>query len=619
MNCKGRVRRWEYHKKGSDTIMQTNLRYWEYYNMTDTFTDLYEKSKEGKSFDRLYDIITSRENILLAFRTIKSNKGSKTEGTDGKTIEDIKSMEDEEIVNEIRRILKNYQPKKVRRVFIPKPNGDKRPLGIPSIMDRIIQQCFKQVLEPIAEAKFYNHSYGFRPLRSTHHAIARTQHLINRANLHYVVDIDIKGFFDNINHTRLIKQLWNIGIQDKQVLKIISKMLKAEIEGEGVPNKGTPQGGILSPLLSNIVLNDLDQWIAGQWENFETNHKYANNGKKIRAIKKTNLKEGYIVRYADDFKIMCRDWKTAQKWFHAVRLYLKDRLKLDISPEKSQIVNLRRRKSEFLGFTIWAEKKKKKHVAQTGVIGKKKQEIKQKYKEYVKRIRNSPTVQNVRLFNSFVLGVHNYFKKSTMVNIEFSRIAYNLSKFTYNHLKQIGKYEIPKEPSEVYKKFYRNSYRTHKVAGIYLFPIADIKTSNNMNFSQELTPYTIEGRAKIHKRLKPDVAYEINRLMQSNIPDRTTEYMDNRISRYSMKNGKCEITGVFLPAELVHCHHYKPVSLGGTDEFRNLRILRKEIHMLIHATRQDTIQGLINYLQITDGQLKKTNQYRKVCNLELIG
>src|SRR5699024_5805563 len=227
--------------------------------------------------------------------TIKSNKGSKTEGTDGKKIDDIKTMKGEEIVSEIQRILLNYQPKKVRRVFIPKLNGDKRPLGIPSIMDRIIQQCFKQVLEPIAEAKFYNHSYGFRPQRSTHHAIARVQHLINHAYLHYVVDIDIKGFFDNINHTLLLKQLWNMGIQDKKVLKIVSKMLKAEIEGEGIPHRGTMQGGILSPLLSNIVLNDLDHWVADQWELFETDHKYSRNTSKYLGLNKnSNLKEGYI-------------------------------------------------------------------------------------------------------------------------------------------------------------------------------------------------------------------------------------------------------------------------------------------------------------------------------------
>src|SRR5690625_1092584 len=598
--------------------MQTNLRHWEYYNMTDTFTNLYEKSKQGDKFNKLYELITSRENILLAFRTIKSNKGSKTIGTDGKTIEIIKTMKDKEIIEEDKRILLNYQPKKVRRVFIPKLNGDERPLGIPCIMDRLIQQCFKQVLEPIAEAKFYNHSYGFRPLRSTHHAMARIQFLINQTKLHYVVDIDIKGFFDNINHTLLIKQLWNIGIQDRKVLKIISKMLKAEIDGEGKPTKGTPQGGIISPLLSNIVLNDLDQWVAGQWESFETDYNYTVQNNKIRAIKKTNLKEGYIVRYADDFKIMCRDWKTAGKWFHAVRLYLKDRLKLDISPEKSQIVNLRKRKSEFLGFTIWAETKRNTFVAQTGVMDKKKQDIKKGYRERIKILRNSPTAQNAKKFNSFILGLHNYFIIATMVNIEFSTIAFDLSKFTINRLKSVGKYEKPKDPSKVYKKFYRKNFRTHKVAGVYLFPLGDIQTSNSMNLSQDLTPFTVGGRNKFHQKLKPDILTEINKLMNSYIPNKTTEYMDNRISRYSMKNGKCELTGLFLFAEEVHCHHYKPVSLEGADEFKNLRILHKDVHRLIHATKDEIINRLIRLFKLTDEQIKKTNQYRKLCNLELI-
>lgn len=588
--------------------------------MTETFTDLYERSKQGERFNRLYELITSRENILLAFRTIKSNKGSKTKGTDNRTIDDIKNMKDDEIVVKVNKLLQNYQPKKVKRVYIPKPNGDKRPLGIPSIMDRLIQQCFKQVLEPIADAKFYNHSYGFRPLRSTHHAIARIQYLINNSKLHYVVDIDIKGFFDNINHTLLLKQLWNIGIQDKQVLKIISKMLKAVIDGEGKPTKGTPQGGILSPLLSNIVLNDLDQWVAGQWENFETNYEYSRQSSKFQMLKRTNLKEGYIVRYADDFKIICRDWKTAKKWFHAVRLYLKDRLKLDISPEKSRIINLRKRKSEFLGFTIWAEPKGKKRVAQTGVVDKKIQEIKNKYKEHLKELKKSPTEQNVKKLNSFILGEHNYFKKATMVNKDFSRISYDLSKFTYNRLKPIGTYEKPKNPSKIYKKLYSNNFRTFKIAGIYLFPLADIQHEwNSYQFKQNLTPFTVEGRSKIHKELKPDILIEINKLMLSNIPYRTTEYMDNRISRYSMKNGLCEITGTFLFAEDVHCHHYKPVNLGGTDEFKNLRILHKDVHRLIHSTKEETIKRLIKLLKLTDEQIKTVDQYRKSCNLELIG
>ena len=599
--------------------MQTRLRYWEYYGMTGTFNGLYEKSKKGYSFNRLYDIITSRENILLAFRTIKTNKGSKTAGADGRTIDDFKEFSEEELVSFIQKRLLNYQPMKVRRVFIPKQNGDKRPLGIPSMSDRIIQQAFKQVLEPVCEAQFYNHSYGFRPLRSTQHAIARVNSLINRSGLHYVVDVDIKGFFDNVNHSLLIKQLWNLGIQDKKVLRLISKMLKAEIMGEGIPKKGTPQGGILSPLLSNIVLNDLDQWITGQWEKFESNKKtFSQNHHKYRALKNTNLKEGYIVRYADDFKILCRDWKTAQKWYHAVKLYLKDRLKLDISPEKSKVINLRENESEFLGFTIKAEIKGGKCVAYTRLNAKKKKQYKEEGRKRIKQIQKSPTAKNALLYNSWVLGIHNYSRAATHVNIEFKKIAYQLSRTLYNRLRTVGKYERPKKAPPSYTKFYKTSYRTYKISDVYLYPLADISHKSIMNFSQWQTPFTQEGRKHIYTKLKGDVSTEIGKLMKSNIPNRSVEYFDNRISRYSMKNGKCEITGEFLPAEFVHCHHYIPVSLGGTDEFKNLRVLNKFVHFLLHATETQTINKYLDMLQLNPTAIKKINDYRKKCNLESV-
>jgi RNA-directed DNA polymerase len=595
------------------------LRYWDYYNLTETFTDLYEKAGKGEIFNNIYELITTRENILLAYRTIKSNKGSQTPGTDKRTIGDIKTLTDDEIVSLIKQKLLNYQPKQIRRVLIPKQNGTQRPLGIPCILDRIIQQCFKQILEPIAEAKFFNHSYGFRPLRSTHHALARVQHLVNRTGLHYVVDIDIKGFFDNVNHTMLIKQLWNMGIRDKRVLRIISKMLKAEIQGEGIPLKGTPQGGILSPLLSNIVLNDLDHWVAGQWEHFKTTFPFSKEGSKVRALKLTNLKEGYIVRYADDFKILCRDWKSAQKWYHAVKLYLKDRLNLDISPEKSQIVNLRKRESEFLGFTIRAAKKGNKRVAHTGISNKKKQQIKKEAKIRIINLRKSPTAQNALLFNSFVLGVHNYFNRATHVNIEFSRLSFDLRAFIRNRLKSVGKYERPAKPPPSFSKFYSKNYRTFKIGDVYLYPLADVKmVINSFQFKQEFTPYSVTGRIQIHRKLRSDIQRELIKLMNSNIPNRTVEYLDNRISRYSMRMGKCEITGIFLFASDVHCHHYLPVHAGGTDKFDNLRILHKDIHRLIHSTNKESITNLMAIYGITSTMTETINQYRKMSNLELI-
>lgn len=202
---------------------------------------------------------------------------------------------------------------------------------------------------------------------------------------HYCVDIDIKGFFDNVNHGKLMKQLWSMGIRDKKLLSIISSLLKAKIINEGFPNKGTPQGGILSPLLSNVVLNELDWWISDQWETIETKHPYRARNDKYRALKKSNLKECFIIRYADDFKILCRDYPTALKMFEATKDFLKTRLHLEISTEKSQIVNLQKKSSDFLGFTIKARKKRKRHVAHSRICRKARENAYGKLKEAIKK------------------------------------------------------------------------------------------------------------------------------------------------------------------------------------------------------------------------------------------
>lgn len=590
------------------------VRYKQYYEFGEIQKVLYESSKTGENFKDLLEIILSDENIMLAYRNIKANSGSKTKGSDGFSIINLAEKDKETFLSNIRKTLVNYKPQSIRRVFIPKHDGSKRPLGIPTIKDRLIQQLFLQVLEPICEAKFYNHSYGFRPLRSTRHAVARVQTLININKLHYTVDIDIKGFFDNVDHTLLIKQLWNIGIRDKRVLAIISKMLKSPIKGEGISSKGVPQGGILSPLLSNVVLKDLDQWVANQWETFETRHKYSGNDAKIFNLKRASqLKEGYIVRYADDFRILARDSKTAWKWFHAVKGYLKDRLRLDISKEKSKVINLRKRSSVFLGYKIKAIPKKKKYVARTNVADRNVKQITSRLREQIKELKKHPTPENVALYNSVVLGSQQFFKYATHVTKDFERIEFNLLNTLRRRLKRIAKYGYIKvEKTSTYHKLYGDRKKktyAFKKAG-YLYPISAIRTANNLNFSQSLNPYDTP------KVFAWDV--ELVKLMKANIPNRSIEYLDNRLSRYSMQKGKCAITNMLLTADVAHCHHKVPVSLGGTDSFTNLVMVHKLVHRLIHATNQDTIDKYVKILSLNTMQLRRLNQFRALCKLESI-
>ena len=208
---------------------QSKIRYTEYYDLQSIFDSLYADSLNGKTFQNLMRLIASEENIKLAYRTIKGNKGSGTPGVDKRTIKDLAALREEQYVRLIQKQFSWYTPRPVKRVEIPKPNGKTRPLGIPTIVDRIVQQCILQVLEPICEAKFHERSNGFRPNRSTEHAIAQCCRLMQVQHLHYAVDIDIRGFFDNVSHGKLIRQMWEMGIRDKKLLCIVKQMLKAQV------------------------------------------------------------------------------------------------------------------------------------------------------------------------------------------------------------------------------------------------------------------------------------------------------------------------------------------------------------------------------------------------------
>ncbi len=581
--------------------------------MQDLFDNLHSKARRNYKFTDLMKYIASENNILLAYRNIKRNDGSVTVGTDGLNVNYFEKMDSDYFVKLIQRKLQNYHPKSVRRVEIPKNDGTgrTRPLGIPCIEDRIIQQCIKQVLEPICEAKFHKHSYGFRPNRSTNHAIARCNYLMWKSNLHYVVDIDIKSFFDNVNHAKLKKQIWNMGIQDKNLISIIGKTLKSEIEGEGIPTKGTPQGGIISPLLSNIVLNELDWWISSQWETYKTKYKFNKDCNRYTSIKKSNLKEIWIVRYADDFKIFCRNYGVAQKIYNATRLWLKERLDLDISTEKSRITNLRKNYTEFLGIKLKVVTKNNRYICNSRMSDKSKKRTIKKLKEQTKKIKNKTTPQEVNKLNAIILGSHNYYKMATQVNLDFSEINFLVTRTLYNRLKNVMKKEH--KTSKAYQKLYGEyNGKKYTISETTIFPIYGVKTKSPMNFTQVINNYTIEGRKLIHEKLGGNLNKLIEYALTNTSEYNSTEYNDNRVSLIAGQKGKCGITGECLKIGNMECHHKIPKHLGGTDEYKNLIWVCTDVHKLIHATVEDTVNKYLDKLELDDKGLKRLNSLRKL-------
>ena len=605
---------------------QKKLRHSEYYDLQPTFDKLYSDSQNGKIFTNLLEIISSEENIRLAYRNIKKNGGSSTTGIDKLSIKDIENMSIESYVNIIKRKLTWYKPKPVKRVEIPKPNGKMRPLGIPTIVDRLVQQCILQVLEPICEAKFFERSNGFRPNRSAEQAIAQCYKMIQLQNLHFVVDIDIKGFFDNVNHSKLIKQMWNLGIRDKKLLCIIKEMLKAPIvmpDGKVVyPTKGTPQGGILSPLLSNIVLNELDWWITSQWEEMPTKYQYKceirPNGTKNKspiygALRNTSkLKEVYIIRYADDFKLFCRKKSDAEKVFIAVKCWLKERLKLEISEEKSKVVNLKRHYSEFLGFELKAVKKRKKYVVRSHMTKKAKIREKKKLVEQIKNIAHTKNredeAKEITLYNSMVMGIHNYYCIATMISSDCKILHKNVSIVMKNRLrKRLSK---KGKINEVYiRKQYGKSKQIRFISSKTICPIGYIQTKTPMFKKKKICKYTSEGREEIHKNLKINTRTMLE-LMRVKDKRRSIEYMDNRISLFAAQYGRCNVTGKELSINEIHCHHKVPIKLGGTDEYSNLVILHQDIHILIHSTDIETQNTYLKLINPDKKALNKINELR---------
>lgn len=632
--------------KKNKNLCVDDLRHAEYYGMQPVFDELYRRSMDGDTFTDLMDFILSRDNILLAYRNIKANGGSYTAGTDNKNISDIGCLSPETVIEKVRFIVTGsqhgYRPKPVRRKDIPKPNGKTRPLGIPCIWDRLIQQCIKQVLEPICEAQFSDNSYGFRPNRSVEHAMQRTYTMLQRMNLHYVIEFEIKGFFDNVNHSKLVRQIWALGIQDKQLIFIIKRILKAPIKmPDGstiIPDRGTPQGGIISPLLANIVLNELDKWIESQWQNHPLVKEYGyerkirnsitfDRSKAFLKMRKTGLKEMYIVRYADDFRIFCRSKEDALRTKEAVTEWITERLRLEVSPEKTRIVNVRKRYSEFLGFKVRVRPKSNKYTVQSHICDKKLELERQKLVEQAKRIarpsEGKRPLDEIRLYNSMVLGIQNYFQLATCISIDCRKIHRQVMTVLTNRLNTETGCKLVREGgtmTESEKERFGKSAMVRYVSGIDqpIYPIAYIKNKIPMAKKAAVCSYTADGRALIHTNLSLN-SFVLAGLRSQPSGGRSTELTDSRISLFSAQCGKCALCGeLFENAADIVCWLKTPAELGGRERYQNMILFHKRFLPLLQGRPQKELKTIADTLKATKILMLKVNSLRMQAGLSAI-
>lgn len=342
----------------------------------------HDKYKRHSLSGQLMDM----RNLERAWAKVRLNWGSG--GVDG---ESIKSFEArlEENLSETLRLLKEkrYQPQPVRRVYIPKSDGRQRPLGIPTIRDRVVQQALKNILEPIFEEIFLPNSHGYRSGKNAHQAITKAEAYLNKG-YNWVLDADIMGFFDHVDHEILL-DLVNEKVSDGRILDLIRAFLTAGVMEEGKfaeTMEGTPQGGVISPLLANIYLNHFDRRMG---------------------------EEGFLLlRYADDFLVFCKEEWEAKRALQTAERILGKELKLTLSPEKTRIVNARAYGVEFVGFKFNGKWRRPRDKS----IGKFKDEI--RYRTRRQQPKNLQMV--IKSINPVIRGWGNYFQEGT-----------NLDRFTH--------------------------------------------------------------------------------------------------------------------------------------------------------------------------------------------
>ncbi len=585
-----------------------------------TLDTLYSISKSAyddgnrPSFKGLIELMSNEVTIQTAIHNIKANKGSETPGVDGwKMQHDYLEKPYQWVVQDIQQAFHHFRPEKIRRVYINKPGKtEKRPLGIPTIRDRIVQECIRIILEPIVEGQSYQYSFGFRPMRDTKMALQCITNYVHKTGYHWIVEGDISKCFDRINHRILLRRLFHIGIKDQRLLQIIKAMLRAGIVGECEINEdGASQGSVLSPLIANVHMDIFDEWVSKQWLTKTTRYEYSRHDGKIGALRKrSKLKPAYLIRYADDFALITNSQENAIWWKNQMKAFLWEHMKLNLSEEKTLITDVRRKYIHFLGYEykVVSGKAKKGYIPRTLPDRKR---LKSKVKEISAGWRKIPlnksreeTIHELNLINSKIRGLINYYDNCTWVNITMKKYSRQLERAAKRRLKQYKGKMIPANQTQNLVNVHQN-YKTRIPAIRY----RDIWIGvTRLDFCrwvkptakiQEETPYSEWGRTiyfqrtkrkRMAARLDDVLRIETSELVATGQTGRNYnfEFYMNRAYALNRDKLKCRACGRWLLTGKLCTHRMNPrLPIDKINKVNNLASMDRSCYQLVNNTTLD--------------------------------
>lgn len=533
-------------------------------------------------FTNLYDLLTWAPLMNWAFDTLMSNRGSRTAGVDGITRRAATEQRDR-IITDLRAALKarSYQPQPVRRTYILKANGKQRPLGIPTLTDRLVQLMVKAILEPIFESDFLPESHGFRPQRSCHTAVAHLHQQVapRHKKMNWTIEGDITGCFDHIQH-RVLMRLLRRRIQDQKLLTVIWQMLRAGVMENKLfssTTEGTPQGGIVSPLLANIYLHELDVWMAA-------NYTRLSRPEKCRR-RRDHEGNAFYVRYADDFVIAWNGTKAgAERLKAALAVFLREHLGLELSAEKTRITHATAG-YDFLGFTV--KRRIDPQRKENSLLTYPSTQSVMKLKAKLKSLTHSRTTQasvrdKLSVLNSLLRGWANYFRHSAA-----SRTFSYIGHYAFKRMEIWLRRKTGQRVRAVYRRYYRRHERamTWSDAGVTLYHPGVSTRITHQRYAHRPNPY-LTGAAQAETT--PATPYP------ETPPWSGTVYYGEdwtaiRAAVLERDDHRCQLCG---RQQRLEVHHLRKWTPGTAHDPDNLLTLCEPCHAQAHSPGSETSRKL---------------------------